>query len=132
MLKLLFQHLVKVLSKYAPKIETVTIPVDKIGELIGPSGKNIKHIIATTGAQVDVEDDGVVTISGVEEDSVNKATDWIKNMMREVTPGEIFEEAEVKRMLPFGAFVEFLPGKEGMVHVSQMSQEYVKDPCRCC
>jgi polyribonucleotide nucleotidyltransferase len=116
------------LSKYAPKIETVTIPVDKIGELIGPSGKNIKHIIATTGAQVDVEDDGVVTISGIEEESVNKATEWIRNMMREVTPGEIFENCEVKRMLPFGVFVEFLPGKEGMVHVSQMSQEFVKDP----
>lgn len=118
----------KGLSQYAPKIETVTIPQDKIGELIGPGGKNIKLIIATTGAQVDVEDDGVVTISGVDQDAVQKATDWIKNMMREVEPGEVFEEAEVKRMLPFGAFVEFLPGKEGMVHVSQMSNEYVNDP----
>ncbi len=118
----------KNLSEYAPKIETVKIPVDKIGELIGPGGKNIKHIIATTGAQVDVEDDGSVTISGVDGVAVKSATDWISNMMREVRPGEIFEEAEVKRMLPFGAFVEFLPGKEGMVHVSQMSSEYVKNP----
>lgn len=118
----------KALSTYAPKIENVHIPVDKIGELIGPGGKMIKHIIATTGAQVDVEDDGTVTISGVDQDGVQKATDWVKNMMREVTPGEIFEEAEVKRMLAFGAFVEFLPGKEGMVHVSQMANEYVKDP----
>lgn len=116
------------LSEFAPKIETVMIPVDKIGELIGPGGKMIKNIIATTGAQVDVEDDGAVTISGVDQEAVTKATDWVRNMMREVTPGEIFEEAEVKRMLPFGAFVEFLPGKEGMVHVSQMSNEYVKDP----
>lgn len=118
----------KALSTYAPKIETVMIPVDKIGELIGPGGKMIKHIIATTGAQVDVEDDGAVTISGVDQEAVTKATDWVRNMMREVTPGEIFEDSEVKRMLPFGAFVEFLPGKEGMVHVSQMSNEYVKDP----
>ncbi len=118
----------KQLSTYAPKIENVQIPVDKIGELIGPGGKMIKHIIATTGAQVDVEDDGMVTISGVDQEGVTKATDWIKNMMREVTPGEIFEDCEVKRMLAFGAFVEFLPGKEGMVHVSQMSNEYVKDP----
>jgi polyribonucleotide nucleotidyltransferase len=116
------------LSEYAPKIENVQIPVDKIGELIGPGGKMIKSIIAQTGAQVDVEDDGTVTISGVDAAAVQRATDWVKNMMREVTPGEIFEEAEVKRMLPFGAFVEFLPGKEGMVHVSQMSSEYVKDP----
>jgi len=116
------------LSKFAPKIETVTIPVDKIGELIGPGGKMIKHIIATTGAQVDVEDDGVVTISGIDEESVTKATDWVRNMMKEVNPGEIYEDAEVKRMLPFGVFVEFLPGKEGMVHVSQMSQDFVKDP----
>jgi polyribonucleotide nucleotidyltransferase len=116
------------LSKFAPKIETVNIPVDKIGELIGPGGKNIKHIIATTGAQVDVEDDGLVTISGVDEEAVDKATDWIRNMMKEVMPGEVYENAEVKRMLPFGVFVEFLPGKEGMVHVSQMSQDFVKDP----
>jgi len=118
----------KALSEYAPKIETIQIPVDKIGELIGPGGKNIKLIISTTGAQVDVEDDGTVTISGTDADAVKKGTDWISNMMREVHPGEVFENAEVKRMLPFGAFVEFLPGKEGMVHVSQMADQYVKDP----
>ncbi len=118
----------KNLSEYAPKIENVQIPVDKIGELIGPGGKMIKSIIAQTGAQVDVEDDGIVTISGVDAQAVQKATDWVKNMMREVKPGEVFEKAEVKRMLAFGAFVEVLPGKEGMVHVSQMANEYVKDP----
>ncbi len=118
----------KALSEYAPKIETIQIPVDKIGELIGPGGKNIKLIISTTGAQVDVEDDGTVTISGTDAQAVGKATDWISNMMREVHPGEVFEDAEVKRMLPFGAFVEFLPGKEGMVHVSQMADQYVKNP----
>ena len=108
----------KNLSKYAPKIEIVKIPVDKIGELIGPGGKMIKNIIATTGAQVDVEDDGVVTISGVDEEAVQKAVDWVKGLTREVKVGEVFE-GEVKRILPFGAFVEFLPGKEGMVHVSE-------------
>lgn len=116
------------LSQFAPKIETIKIPVDKIGELIGPGGKNIKHIIATTGAQVDVEDDGTVTVSGVDQGAVTAGAEWIKNMMREVTVGEVFEQGEVKRMLPFGAFIEFLPGKEGMVHVSQMSSEYVKNP----
>ena len=117
----------KNLSEFAPKIETVQIPVDRIGELIGPGGKIIKNIIAQTGAQVDVEDNGTVTISGVDEIAVEKATDWVKNMMREVHPGEIFE-GEVKRMLPFGAFVEILPGKEGMVHVSQMAEGFVKNP----
>ncbi len=116
------------LSQYAPKIEMVKIPVDRIGELIGPGGKVIKNIIATTGASVEVEDDGSVAISGVSEESVQKAVDWVKGLVREVTVGEVFEEAEVKRILPFGAFVEFLPGKEGMVHVSKMSTEFVKNP----
>jgi polyribonucleotide nucleotidyltransferase len=116
------------ISEYAPKIEIVKIPVDRIGELIGPGGKVIKNIIATTGASVEVEDDGSVAISGVSEESVQKAVDWVKGLVREVTVGEVFEQAEVKRILPFGAFVEFLPGKEGMVHVSKMSTEFVKNP----
>lgn len=116
------------LSVYAPKIVTVKIPVEKIGELIGPSGKNIKNIIATTGAQVDVEDDGTVSITGVEPASVQAAYDWISGMTREVKVGEVFENAEVKRILPFGAFVEFLPGKEGMVHVSKMADHFVQSP----
>jgi polyribonucleotide nucleotidyltransferase len=115
------------ISEYAPKIEQVTIPVEKIGEIIGPGGRVIKNIIATTGAQVDVEDSGIVTISGTSEDSVKQAVDWIKGLTRELQVGEEFE-GEVKRILPFGAFVEVLPGKEGMVHVSQMSTEFVKNP----
>lgn len=114
-------------SEYAPKIELIKIPVDKIGEIIGPGGKNIKAIIAQTGAQVDVEDDGTIAISAVSEESVRKAVDWIKGIIRDVVPGEEFE-GEVKRILPFGAFVEFLPGKEGMVHVSQMAKGFVKSP----
>ena len=116
------------LSVYAPKIVTVKIPVEKIGELIGPSGKNIKNIIATTGAQVDVEDDGTVSISGTNDEQVKAAHEWISGMTREVKVGEIFENAEVKRILPFGAFVEFLPGKEGMVHVSKMADHFVQSP----
>ncbi|HYM65274.1 MAG TPA: polyribonucleotide nucleotidyltransferase [Candidatus Sulfotelmatobacter sp.] len=114
-------------SQYAPKIEIVKIPVEKIGEVIGPGGKMIKNIIATTGATVDVEDDGSVAVSGTSEEAVQKAIDWVKGLVREVQPGEEFE-GEVKRILPFGAFVEVLPGKEGMVHVSKMSTEFVKDP----
>lgn len=115
------------LSTYAPKIVMLKIPVDKIGELIGPSGKNIKNIIATTGAQVDVEDDGSVSITGADDSAVQAAYDWISGMTREVTVGETFR-GTVKRILPFGAFVEFLPGKEGMVHVSKMSTQFVNNP----
>jgi len=114
-------------STYAPKIEIVKIPVEKIGEVIGPGGKVIKNIIATTGATVDVEDDGSVAISGTSEEAVDKAVEWVKSLTREIAVGEAFE-GEVKRILPFGAFVEFLPGKEGMVHVSKMSTEYVNNP----
>jgi polyribonucleotide nucleotidyltransferase len=118
----------KGVSEYAPKIEQVQVPVDKIGEVIGPGGRVIKGIIATTGATVDVEDSGIVTISGTDKDAVAKAVDWVKGIVREVKVGEIFEEAEVKRVLPFGAFVEYLPGKEGMVHVSKMAEGFVKNP----
>lgn len=114
-------------SEYAPKIEVVKIPVDKIGELIGPGGKIIKGIIATTGAQVDVEDDGTVTISGTSEEALQKARGMVEGITKEVMPGEIYE-GEVKRILPFGAFVEILPNKEGMVHVSKMAAGFVKSP----
>lgn len=118
----------KRVSTYAPKIETLKIPVEKIGELIGPGGRIIKNIIATTGATVDVEDDGTVSISGISEEQVQSAVQWVSGLTREVTVGEEFEDCEVKRILPFGAFVEFLPGKEGMVHVSQMSTDFVQNP----
>lgn len=118
----------KGISEYAPKIEQVQIPVDKIGDVIGPGGRVIKNIIAQTGATVDVEDSGMVTISGTNKDAVGKAVEWVKGITREVKVGEIFPEAEVKRILPFGAFVEFLPGKEGMVHVSKMKEGFVHNP----
>jgi polyribonucleotide nucleotidyltransferase len=114
-------------SEYAPKISVLQVATEKIGEVIGPGGKNIRNIIAQTGADVDIDDDGKVTISGTAEDAVQKAYDWISGMTRDVTPGEEFE-GEVKRILPFGAFVEYLPGREGMVHVSKMRRGFVKDP----
>lgn len=117
----------KEVSQYAPKITMVKIDPEKIGGLIGPGGKMIKNIIATTGAQVDVEDDGSVSVSAVDEEAVKKAVEWIEGLTHEVSPNEVYE-GTVKRMLNFGAFVEILPGKEGMVHVSEMSTDYVKDP----
>ena len=114
-------------SQFAPKIKMIKIDPEKIGGLIGPGGKMIKSIIASTGAQVDVEDDGSVSISAVEEEAVQKAVEWIEGLTHEVKPGEEYE-GTVKRMMNFGAFVEILPGKEGLVHVSEMSTDYVQDP----
>jgi len=116
----------KMLSKYAPNVHIIKIPTERIGEIIGPGGKMIRQIIAATGATVDVEDDGSVVLSGTAE-GVAKAKNWVEGLVHEVTVGEEFE-GEVKRILPFGAFVEILPGKEGMVHVSQMAVGFVKEP----
>ncbi|PJE67835.1 polyribonucleotide nucleotidyltransferase [Candidatus Shapirobacteria bacterium CG10_big_fil_rev_8_21_14_0_10_40_9] len=115
------------LSQYAPRVAVLHLDTEKIGEVIGPGGKVIRRIIAETGATVDIEDDGTVNISGISEESVKKAVDLVNGLTREVRPGEIYEGV-VKRIQPFGAFVEILPGKEGLVHVSQMSEGFVKDP----
>jgi len=118
------------LSKYAPKIVQFEIPTDKIGEVIGPGGKMIKQIMSETGAEVDIDDStgkGMVTVSGVDPDGMDKAVNWIKNMCRVPEVGEVFD-GEVVRIQPFGAFVNILPGKDGLLHVSKMSKEFVKDP----
>ena len=117
----------KDVSKYAPKIKTVKINPEKIGEVIGSGGKTIRNISATTGATVDVAEDGTVSISAVDEEAVEKAVNWVDLITRELQKGEVFDGI-VKRIVSFGAFVEIVPGKEGLVHVSEMSTEYVKDP----
>lgn len=117
----------KGVSQYAPKVVTLKVPVEKIGEVIGPGGKNIRNIIATTASQVDIADDGTVTISSIDADAVQKAVDWVSGMTREVKPGEKFD-GTVMRIMPFGAFVEYLPGKEGLVHVSMMTNQFLSDP----
>lgn len=114
-------------SEFAPKIKVVKIPVEKIGEFIGPSGKNIKKLMADTGVQIDVNDDGAVSISGVDGEALQKAVTYVEGFAKEVQVGEIYE-GEVVRLMNFGAFVNILPGKDGMVHVSDMGQEgFVKD-----
>jgi polyribonucleotide nucleotidyltransferase len=114
-------------SKFAPKVIVITPPQDKIGEIIGPGGKNIRALIAQTNTDINVGDDGRVTISGIEKANVEMAAKMIENMTREVMVGEIFE-GEVKRIAPFGAFIECIPGKDGLVHVSKMGKGFVKDP----
>ncbi len=114
-------------SAFAPKIRVVKVPVEKIGEVIGPGGKMIKKIIAETGAEVEVEDDGSVNISGIDGAKVDLAVTMVENLVKEVKAGEIYEGVVV-RIQPFGAFIQILPGKDGMVHVSDMSEGFVKDP----
>jgi polyribonucleotide nucleotidyltransferase len=116
----------KEVSQYAPKIKMVKVPVDKIGELIGPGGKAIKALMADTQTQINVEDDGSVAVSGVSQDGITKALEYIEGLGKVVAAGEIYE-GEVVRIMPFGAFVNILPGKDGMVHVSDMSEGYVAD-----
>jgi polyribonucleotide nucleotidyltransferase len=117
----------KKVSQYAPKIQIIKIRQDKIGELIGPGGKTIKRLSEETETSIDVEDDGSVTISGPKLSDVEEAVKRVQNITKVPEPGEIYE-GEVKRIQPFGAFVEILPGKDGLVHVSDMSRDFVKDP----
>jgi polyribonucleotide nucleotidyltransferase len=117
----------KSVSTHAPKIKMIKIPVEKIGEIIGPGGRTIKGLIAETGAQIEVEDDGTINISGLDDENVTKALEKIELMTKEVVAGEIYE-GEVKRIESFGAFIEILPGRDGMVHVSDMTEGFVSDP----
>lgn len=108
------------LSPYAPRITSFMIKPDKIREVIGTGGKIINEIIAETGVKIDIEDSGLVMVTSTDADAAVKAVEWIKNIVREVEPGEIFD-GKVTRLMDFGAFVEILPGKEGLVHISQLA-----------
>jgi polyribonucleotide nucleotidyltransferase len=119
------------ISQYAPKVQQITIPQDRIGELIGPGGKMIKSIIEESGAEISVDEDkdrevGLVNISSPEQDKIDIAVTIISNMMRVMEVGEEFDGL-VTRVESYGAFVEYLPQREGLVHVSAMSTEFVKD-----
>jgi len=114
-------------SQYAPTIVEVQLKTEDIGTVIGPGGKMIRSIIAKTETEINVDDEGKVTIAGVDRAKVAEAADTIRNLVREIQVGEEFR-GEVKRLMAFGAFVEVVPGKEGLVHVSKMSSGFVKDP----
>lgn len=106
------------MSPYAPRIYTVRVPVEKIGDLIGPKGKHINRIIEETGVEIDIDDDGLVSITSNDRLAMEKAKEWVHNMTREIKAGEKFE-GRVTRLMDFGAFVELTPGVEGLVHISQ-------------
>ncbi|MDD2732061.1 MAG: polyribonucleotide nucleotidyltransferase [Candidatus Pacebacteria bacterium] len=110
------------LSPFAPRILTMQINPEKIREVIGPGGKIINAIIAETGVSIDIQDSGLIFITSDKEETANKALEWIKNITKEVEVGEVFT-GKVKRILEFGAFVEILPGQEGMIHISKLGQK---------
>ncbi len=108
------------LNEFAPKILQTVIPVDRIGEVIGKSGKVINQIIDDTGAQIDIEDDGRVYVSATDIEQARRAIAIVEGIVTDPVPGQVYE-GRVTRLMNFGAFVEYLPGKEGLVHISKLA-----------
>uniref|UniRef100_UPI00286AC8F6 polyribonucleotide nucleotidyltransferase n=1 Tax=Sphingomonas sp. TaxID=28214 RepID=UPI00286AC8F6 len=119
-------HTREELSAHAPRIETMSIPKDKIREVIGTGGKVIREIVATTGAKVDIDDEGVIKISSSDLDQIEAARQWILGIVQEPEPGTIYT-GKVANIVDFGAFVTFMPGKDGLVHVSEIKNERVEN-----
>jgi polyribonucleotide nucleotidyltransferase len=115
----------KELSKYAPRIEVIKINPEKIGALIGPGGKNIKRLVEESGCEINIEDDGTVNIFSVSADGMKIARDAIQGMTAEAEVGKVYR-GKVVTIKEFGAFVEFLPGKDGLVHISELANFRVK------
>jgi len=116
----------KELSPNAPRIVTVMVKVDKIRDVIGPGGKMIRKIISETGAEINIEDDGACQIASDNKESLDRAVEWIKGITAEPEIGKVYD-ATIVKIMPFGAFCEFLPGQEGLIHVSELSDKYVKE-----
>ena len=114
------------ISTFAPRIFTIRINKDKIREVIGPGGKMIRSIVERTGCKIDVEDDGRINIASVDEASAQKAIDIIKEITAEAEPGKTYL-GKVTRIANFGAFVEILPGMEGLLHISEVAEHRVKE-----
>ncbi len=112
------------LSDFAPRISVLQINVDRIRDVIGPGGKMIRSIIAETGASIDVEDDGTIYVSSVDAESSQKAIKWIEDLTAEVEVGKIYT-GTIRRIMNFGAFAEILPGRDGLIHVSKLSEGFV-------
>jgi polyribonucleotide nucleotidyltransferase len=115
------------LSQYAPKIKMITLPEDKIGEVIGSGGKTIKALMEKFGVEIDIDDDGRASISSIDKDKIEACAYEIECMIKEVQIGEEYEGV-VTRVEAYGAFIEFLPGREALLHVSEMSGGFLSDP----
>ena len=113
------------LSPFAPRIEKILINPDKIGAVIGKGGEMINKITSETGAQIDIKDDGLITVAAVDAESIEKAINWIKGLTEEPEVGTIYE-GKVVSIKDFGAFINIMPGIDGMVHISELSNERVE------
>src|SRR5262249_39477491 len=114
------------ISSYAPRILTIKIPVDKIRDVIGPGGKMIRSVVERTGCKIDIEDDGRVSIASVDESAAKKAIAIIEELTATAELNKTYL-GKVVRVVDFGAFVEILPGTDGLLHVSEMSHQRVSD-----
>jgi polyribonucleotide nucleotidyltransferase len=118
----------KDMSPYAPRVEAITINPEKIREVIGKGGETINKIIAETGAEIDIKDDGTVMIASPDKNSIDAAIKWVRDLTAEPEVGKIYENVPVVSVMDFGAFVQIMPGKDGLVHVSEMKEERVEKP----
>ncbi len=116
------------LSPYAPRVEAIQINPDKIREVIGKGGETIQKITGETGAEIDIKDDGTIMIASPDGESINKAKEWIFSIVEEPEVGKIYFDKPVVSVMDFGAFVQIMPGKDGLVHVSEMKEERVNKP----
>jgi polyribonucleotide nucleotidyltransferase len=116
----------KEMSPYAPRVEAIQINPDKIREIIGKGGETIQRITAETGTEIDIKDDGTVMIASPDGDSIAKAKQWILDIVAEPEVGKIYVDKPVVSVMDFGAFVQIMPGKDGLVHVSELSEERVE------
>ncbi|MBI5559736.1 MAG: polyribonucleotide nucleotidyltransferase [Deltaproteobacteria bacterium] len=114
------------LSVYAPRIITIQVRIEKIKDVIGPGGKNIKAIVHETGVKIDIQDDGRVNIASVDEDAAKKAIAIIRRLTQEAEVGKLYL-GKVRKIMEFGAFVEIFPGTDGLIHISQLAEERVKN-----
>jgi polyribonucleotide nucleotidyltransferase len=113
------------LSPYAPRIHKLMINPEKIKEVIGKGGETIQKITGETGTQIDIEDSGLIMIYSDDAHAAERAKNWIESIVVEPEIGKVYD-AKVVRIMDFGAFVEFMPGREGLVHISQLADERVE------
>ena len=118
----------KEMSPYAPRVESIQVNPDKIREIIGKGGETIQKITGETGTEIDIKDDGTVMISSPDGASITAAKQWIESIVAEPEVGKIYTDVPVVSVLDFGAFVQVMPGKDGLVHVSELSEERVSKP----
>jgi polyribonucleotide nucleotidyltransferase len=116
------------MSPYAPRVESMQINPDKIREVIGKGGETINKIIAETGAEIDIKDDGTIFLASPDKKSIDAARQYISALTAEPEVGKIYKDVPVVSILDFGAFVQIMPGKDGLVHVSEISEERVNKP----